>query len=419
MTGWAGRGSAVWRCVVAHRWLIAVLVVGLALRAVLLPVTYGPDFVVWDKASASTLLGNNIYAHHPSYPAGPYAYFPLFLYLELPFQWISQHTPLTFTILGKLPIVVGDVGTAALLARELAARGSTSRQVGCGTALFFLNPLVLYNGAYYGRFDTLACGLLLLSLELSTRLPERPRAAAVVFALAVASKTFPAVMIFTLIREGRQATRKVLLVVAVVLTLLSLPYVQDLPAYIHDVVLYDSEKHAQGLSWQQVLPSLTTTDVALAVSYVLLGVFGLAAYGLSRLRRDVVSASTLTLLTLLLFILCSKVILEQYLIWPMPWLVLQVCSGRGAKAPAGLLLALLSVVGLLFSSLIQPFGAPPLWICNLLAASIAGYVFLELCRVGLGHGGRPVVLTARVLSQLASLRRRSRGSDSRELPTSR
>ena len=47
---------------------------------------------MWDAASAATLHGMDIYAHHPAYPGGPYAYFPVFLYVELPFQWLAQHT---------------------------------------------------------------------------------------------------------------------------------------------------------------------------------------------------------------------------------------------------------------------------------------------------------------------------------------
>ena len=66
---------------------------GLIARAVLIPITHGQDFVVWDLASTATLHGVNIYAHHPAYPGGPFAYFPVFLYLELPFQWLVACTP--------------------------------------------------------------------------------------------------------------------------------------------------------------------------------------------------------------------------------------------------------------------------------------------------------------------------------------
>jgi len=71
--------------------VVCVIALGIVVRAILLPLTHGRDFIVWDLASAATLHGSNVYAHHPHYPGGPYAYFPLFLYLELPAQWIAVH----------------------------------------------------------------------------------------------------------------------------------------------------------------------------------------------------------------------------------------------------------------------------------------------------------------------------------------
>ena len=99
--------------------LAAVLLVGLVVRAVLVPITHGPDFVVWDLASRATLDGINVYAHHPAYSGGPYTYFPLFLYLELPMQWLAIHTGAPFTIMGKLPIVGADLLATVLVVREV------------------------------------------------------------------------------------------------------------------------------------------------------------------------------------------------------------------------------------------------------------------------------------------------------------
>src|SRR5438105_4070571 len=91
-----------------------------------------------------TLAGINVYAHHPHYPGGSYTYFPLFLYLELPFQWLALHTGVSFTVLGKLPIMAGDVLAAALIAAHLGQRGHGDGVRALGTGLYFLNPLVLY-----------------------------------------------------------------------------------------------------------------------------------------------------------------------------------------------------------------------------------------------------------------------------------
>ena len=61
-----------------------------------------------------TVAGRPAYA----YTGGPYPYFPLFLYIELPMQWLALHTSVPFTILGKLPIVAADLAATLLILRK-------------------------------------------------------------------------------------------------------------------------------------------------------------------------------------------------------------------------------------------------------------------------------------------------------------
>jgi len=109
----------------AHRRVALVLVLGLVLRAVLLPITAGPDFRIWDLTAAAALHGQDIYSRPPA-PIdryGPYAYFPLYLYLLLPLKWLALHTGLPYIVLGKLPVVAGDAGVALGLATALRRAG--------------------------------------------------------------------------------------------------------------------------------------------------------------------------------------------------------------------------------------------------------------------------------------------------------
>nr|MDQ2830352.1 hypothetical protein [Chloroflexota bacterium] len=146
----------------AYPRVALVFALGLVLRAVLLPITFGPDFHIWDLTAAATLHGQDVYAHPPLDLAryGPYAYFPLYLYLLLPLKWLALHSGLSYVALGKLPVVAGDVGVALGLASALRRAGRDERACATGVALYFLNPLVLYNGAFYGRFDSLPLALL-------------------------------------------------------------------------------------------------------------------------------------------------------------------------------------------------------------------------------------------------------------------
>jgi uncharacterized membrane protein len=351
-----------------HPQLLAVLAVGVLARAVLLPITHGQDFVVWDKASAATLRGINVYAHHPDYPGGPYAYFPLFLYIELPFRWLADVTGAPFTVLGKLPIMAGDVVAAAALAAELVRRRCAPRVVAIGTALFFLNPLVLYNGAFYGRFDSVGLALLLLAFYGLRPQDGIGRRSALLYAAAVAAKTFPVFIAPKLLTAGRTGAARVIVAGLAVVGGISLPYLLSSPqAFVTDVLLYDAKKLPQGLSWQQVYLGQVGHDAARWVSYLLLALFVLSMVGLVRIP----DLATYTLLGLLLFLLFSKVVLEQYLIWPLPWLILRGLDP--VRRPALGMLALLSTVGMLVNPYIHPFGQQPLAVAVLLGVALAGY----------------------------------------------
>jgi hypothetical protein len=359
-----------------------VLGVGLAVRMILIPITHGQDFVVWDKASAATLRGINIYAHHPNYPGGPFAYFPLFVYIEVPFRWLALHTGISFTVLGKLPILLADIACAMLIHRELRRRGLVDRAAALGVALFFLNPLVLYDSAYYGRFDTVGCAFLLAALAGMNRgrrtLGSR---APLYYALAVAAKTFPAFLLAGVLRAAGSAWRRTVAVVIAVLVAISLPYLGAPHAFAHDLFFYDAAKPPQTLSWQQLLLHVTSVHGAKLVSYLLLALFAAGTIWLARIR----DLWRYTVVVLVLFLLCSKVVLEQYLIWPMPWLVLlgwrsASTAGRAALALVGVF----TIIGLLDCESMHPLGRSSALLEVVLASACVGYLLVDL----LGRRGR-------------------------------
>jgi hypothetical protein len=356
-------------------WLVVVLLAGLAIRAVAIPIGHGQDFVVWDEASATTLRGVNIYAHHPNYPGGPFAYFPLFLYIELPFQWLAQHTGLPFTVLGKLPILCADVACVLLIAAELRRRRCAPKVIASGAACFFLNPLVLYNSAYYGRFDSVGAALLLLALRGAVTERVLTWRTSIWFALAAAAKTFPGFVLPGVLRSARGARRRVVVGLVAVFVVLCLPYLATLPALVHDIVLYNVAKPPTGLSWQHVLLHAMSARSAKAVGWLLLVVFLVGTVWLTRVR-DLYSY---TALTLVLFVLCSKLVLEQYLIWPMPWLVLIGLTRTSRFGRAGLTVALaFTVVGLLENESVHPFGRPADLLNVLIAVVAAAYLVIGI-----------------------------------------
>ena len=351
--------------------LVVVLAAGIALRVALIPITRGQDFQVWDLASTATLQGTDIYAEHPDYPGGPYAYFPLFLYLELPFQWLAQHTGISFTVLGKIPIIAGDIACALVLAAELRDRTSNVRAVVLGTALFFLNPLVLYNGAYYGRFDTIACALLLLAVRV---LRNEKRGAGLWYGLAVAAKTFPGFVLPGILHIAKGRRLGILVALVAVLMVLSAPYLPSWRAMLSDIVFYDASKSPAGLSWQTLLIGTTSIENLRLVSYVLLAVYVVGAV----LLTCVVDLDMYILATLVLFLVCSKVVLEQYLVWPMPWLVLALWTAPRIRVATSTFFVGITVVGMVANPHIQPWGRTPALIDAGLAVACVIYIALVI-----------------------------------------
>jgi len=396
----------------AYPRVALVFALGLALRVVLLPGAVGPDFHIWDLTAAATLHGQDVYAHPPLDPKryGPYAYFPLYLYLLLPLKWLALHAGLSYVALGKLPVVAGDVGVALGLVSALRRAGRDERARAAGMALYFLNPLVLYNGAFYGRFDSLPLALLLFAWNrLSPRTGGRSGRLALPFSLAVALKTFPIFLLpYLIARLGRRRGGRLALAAVLTPLVISLPYLlHDARRFLYIVFVYDSTKGPRQFSWQVILLNLGMSErAATVVSYGLLALFALAIIlpltptlslrgrgrtplllspsarergdrGVRALPDPYVYAAVV----FTLFLLLSKVVYEQYLLWPLPFLAVLAARDR-ARDALGLLVTL-SIIGLLANKWIHPFGYNPYpapWLNGSLAAATALFVARRVAR---------------------------------------
>lgn len=350
--------------VAAHRVLATVLIVGFLARLIVLPLWHGQDFTVWTLASAATLHGTNIYTDHPAYPGGPFAYLPLFLYVETAMYWLAGVSHVPFVIVGKLPMLAADTAIALVIYRALLARGARRHVAGCAVALWYLNPLVLYNSALYGRFDAIACLLLLLC----TLRPQPRDRDAVWYGLAVAAKTFP---LFTLpsVVLATPAGKRLRNVTTAALTVLVIcvPYLGSARAVLRDAALYDNNKTPQGMSWWTLLPDSTSSAAARWADLGLV-TFTIGTVLIAR-RLAAISLEAAVAATLVLFLATNKVVLEQYLTWPLPWLVLIGASGEQVKSRAALaMVGVLTIAGLLDNESWHPLGRA----CPILGVVLAG-----------------------------------------------
>jgi hypothetical protein len=339
-----------------HRRFLAALTVAVLLRLAIAPLWHGQDYTVWTLATSAALRGVNIFAHHPRYPAGPFAYFPLFLYIELPLRWLADVSGTSYVFIGKLPIIAADSVIGLQLYRAGIQRGRTSRASAVVAAAYLFNPLALYDGAAYGRFDAIALTFLLAAAEHARRAGVDMTARASL-ALGIAAKTFPAFTLPVWLASDRRRGRwTTVATIGGVLAALSIPFAGSLPSYLHDIVWYDSTKTPQGSSVWVFLDGAVSPDAAEIVGSLGLVVFVVGTLWIAR-SVTVRSLDIAVAAVLLLFIACSKVVLEQYLLWPIPALLVLVHdSPRTLRRSSVAMITLLTVLGLLNCESFHPFG---------------------------------------------------------------
>ncbi len=359
--------------------LAVTLALAALLRLAIIPITYGHDFAVWDAASRLLLRGINPYTHWHEMP-NAYPYLPVYLYILLPFQWLALHTGIPFTILGKLPLVAADLTIGATLYRYLREAGRSTRAGVVAACLYLFNPLVLYNGAFLGRFDAVALAFLVPAFLV------RGRRFAILYGLAVATKTFPIFILPALVVGRYRRTPRELCGAAGVILAVALPFLLwDPGALLYNLVIRSSDidwaiAQPLGLSWQYVLLHVLSPTMYTWLQRPLLLAFALAVL-LWRNRPPL----TLCALTFSAFLLVDHKVWEQYLTWPLPFLIAVGLLRR--DLPALLLSAALTVAAVFNNEQRLPVDRryqmqfipyPTVTLNVLLALGIALYIALTL-----------------------------------------
>jgi hypothetical protein len=317
-----------------------------------------------------------------------WAYFPLFLYAELPFRWLALHGHMPFTVLGKVPIMAGDLLAAMLIALYLKGRRHGDGLMATGAGLYFLNPLVLYNGAYSGGFDGLCVGLFLLALCAYTPAQPRSWAFPILYALAVAAKTYPIFILpWVLLRDPGRRLR-VLIALLLVLGALSLPYLVSSPtSFIYMVALHNGHRLPSGETWQTMLRTCNPCPTHYHSPYLdkvrLFGSILLLVYGSTLFLYTGLDLLTYGAVALLLFLVFSKIVYVQYFLWPMPFLIFALLDRRSLAA--GGMLALLTLVGSLDNGRVPVLRSERPITIVALALCIVAYTVYTLARASIAR----------------------------------
>ncbi len=312
----------------------APLVVALVLR---LAALLACDRVVADVARYERVARHlldvswNPYATERLYP-----YPPPWAAAEAAALWLERRGVGSFAVNVKLPAVAADLGIVALLGRA----ASLGMAPGAAPWLYALHPVsVLVTGAH-GQFDAIPLAFLLLAVLLAER--GRAGASALALGAGIATKSFPVLALpflaFAGGRSWRAACRYAVLALAPGAVLLAPFALADLEAVRRELFGYGGIADfgwagvARGASWLATgeLPRSEARFWPTA-SLVSKGVFlaAWAALALAvRARRLALDPRAAVLAVLLAFAASYGLQSAQYLLWVVPFALLQ--PGRAA-----------------------------------------------------------------------------------------
>jgi len=318
-----------------------------------------------------------------------YPYPPLWVWAEAGSEWAARRWDVSFAVLVKLPVLAADLGIVALL-------GVMGRERGAGFLpawLYAVHPVSVLVSGFHGQFDAIMLVFLLLGMLAFAR--GRTDASAFALAGAIATKSFPVVTLpfFMLALPGRTERVRFLLLAALPVALLLIPYaVHDLPALRRELFGYGGVADfgwiglARGGAW------LATGELARSEArywtasieagrWLFLAALAALVYACAtrRLRPTLVEA---VLLAFLAFLTLYGAISAQYLLWVVPMGLLardRHVTAHGLAATA----ALAGFYTFLAPAVLWP-GPPPLpprvagalWVAGVGAVLVAGTAWL-------------------------------------------
>ncbi|MBD3366362.1 hypothetical protein GF360_03435 [candidate division WWE3 bacterium] len=242
--------------------LITTILISLILRLVIFQ-EEGGDHLIYKKAVLDFCAGENPYTYtYKSFTNKQanldrgYAYFPTLLYI-LTFMWkinTITATEMPTAILWKIPVLLADMGIAALLYNYFAKRKKHLLAT-LATSIWLLNPhfLTRYEYTLLDPIQVLFTFLALKSLS------KNSYKTGILYALAVSTKLIPAIL-FPIFFIKTKNKVKFLMVFGLVFLLISLPFLtsrSNIFYYIQGTFLVHGERFIQGRPFLSFLTLFT------------------------------------------------------------------------------------------------------------------------------------------------------------------
>lgn len=271
-----------------------------------------------------------------------YPYPPLWALAEAGAEWLARQGIGTFPIDIKLPILIADL----LIVAALVLAGRSGRAPPAAGWLYAVHPVSILITGFHGQFDAIALLFVLLALAALGR--GRRDLSALSLAVAIATKSFPVLLVPLLAFTGEASWRRAARFVALSLgpvALLLLPFaVADLEALRRELFAYSGIADfgwtglLRGVTWLATGDLLRSEARFWPLAATLSKVFFLGVWCglLVAIRRGVLrlSPERACLAVLLAFQVFYGSLSAQYLLWVVPLGVLRPGRDLGAHAVA-------------------------------------------------------------------------------------
>jgi len=367
--------------------LRGILLVAVAIRLALAPFSAHPFdmyfwFVMVDSIVKNGPLAVTYYPPLLHYTFVPIAFTYDWLLLHFPIQsirawntlpvglnpypnetWILGVTEPAFNALIKIPFIIGDLIAGVSIYKIAQLLDSDTKHARKAALAWLLNPFVIWISSVWGMYDSLAVAFALLSLW--AMFVKKPRLSAFLMAIGALFKLFPVLIFAAAIiwmsrqRHGLCWIAKNCAVFAstfIAVTLVSNLYfvgekIGTSPSFMHFLGYLLSRKppigpNAYGLTFFSIslLTNVQTPQLQLVSTAIFFAACSLlmTRFWQSR-QKDRTSLLALQALSVVVILLSSRIVSEQYLTWVLPYFAIQYgISGRKT-------IVYLSTLGILYT----------------------------------------------------------------------
>jgi len=303
--------------------------------------------------------------------------------LELRTPWGIEVVPgILFNTLVKIPFLISDLLVAILLYKMIEESAGNQNLAFKASALWFLNPYLIWISSGWGMFDSIPALLSLASLYLL--LKKRIALSSVSLAAAVAYKLYPLLFLVptafylrgTLNKPLFQRTVvKFLFIFVAASAILFLPTLNAMLSFPHSFMVGTNLGDIGGglTYWSIALMVPIDGNIAIATSAmlgILLLILVFRKTSKTKFDHQIEALASTQLACILAIFLSYRIIPEQFFVWALPYMIILSLTGKVEE----ILYRIPSLVALIYSitNTILPFYMLPLtpWIGNELAQAI-------------------------------------------------